>query len=125
MAGQIKGTADTNVSAVMGGILDDIQSLFRQEISLVRGEIKQTMYRIKTSALSYGGSFAALFLGALMLCFMGAHLLHDWGTAVELLHDGLPLWSCFGILGGALLVVGTILYILARITSSRLGSISD
>jgi uncharacterized membrane protein YgcG len=90
-----------SLTALMTGIVDDLQRLIRQEMQLARREVQQEWEKAKIAA---GAFAAAAFLGALaalMFCFFFVYLL-SWAT-------GLPLWCwfiiAFGILGAAALIL--------------------
>lgn len=119
MFDHIKGTTGTNVSALVSGILDDIQRLFRQEVALARGELKQAVSRVKTATVSFGASIACLFFGAIMLCHMAALLLHEATVSGVRMSDGIPLWGAYGILAGLFLVIGSVLFLVGRRNAAK------
>ena len=88
-----------NMSKLVGGIMDDAKTLFKQQIDLFKAEVKQdvakTVGAVKFIAIGLGlTAFGAFFF------LMGLPLLLNW------LVPSLPLWACWFIIGGALLVVG-------------------
>jgi NADH dehydrogenase FAD-containing subunit len=97
------------VASMVGGVIEDVQKLVRQEIALAQREVAQAWDKGKTAA--------ALLAGALVLFIVGGGLLGI--MLAKLLHDRLPNheWACFGIVGGlaALLGVALIYYGIRRI----------
>ena len=94
------------VMDLIGGILFDIKSLLRQEVHLLRDELK---LQISTGGRAVSKFFigAALgIVGALFLLLMLVHGLHDWTV--------LPLWACYGLVGGLLSGIGIALVVRAQ-----------
>ena len=91
---------------LIGGILFDVKSLLRQEVRLLQDEIK---LQISTGGRAVSKFFigAALgIVGALFLLLMLVHGLHDWTV--------LPLWACYGLVGGLLSGIGIVLVVRAQ-----------
>jgi drug/metabolite transporter (DMT)-like permease len=91
---------------LIGGILFDVKSLLRQEVQLFRDELK---LQISTGGRAVSKFFmgAALgIVGALFLLLMLVHGLHDWTF--------LPLWACYGLVGGLLSGIGIVLVVRAQ-----------
>jgi hypothetical protein len=86
-----------HVSTLIGGLIEDLQQLVRQEIALARREIRDEWENAKQSALMLGAGAAVLGLAAIPFVFM----------FVWLLHLAIPyLWVCFGIVAAVLFLVG-------------------
>jgi hypothetical protein len=102
------------MASLVGGIINDAQTLVRQEITLAKTEIQQEFTKTKEAAASLGIGGVVTFLGGIFLCFMLVHLLH-WLTlrpdATNYDPAQLPLWACHGIVGFLLaLAGGVVLY---------------
>jgi len=114
MSDRIQQGTDTppSLTTLVGGIVDDLQRLIRQEIELARREVHQEWEKTKVAAgaMAAGASLAAL--AAVLLCFFFVHLL-AWATP-------LPLWAWFGIVGGVLLGGAAILLLLGRQKASQI-----
>jgi len=91
---------ERSMASLVGGIVTDAQHLIRQEITLARREIAQELNKAKEAVIALGIGIGTTALAGLMLVFGLVYLLH-WATS-----ESLPLWGCFGIVGGALVVVG-------------------
>ena len=89
------------VTALVSGIVADAQELVKQQIALLRAELKADFRRSVRAAmlLAIGGVIAipAVFL----LCNMLVYLLHEPG--------GLSVWASYGIVGGVFVVLSAIL----------------
>jgi len=101
----------SNISALLGGIVQDAQKLIAQQIELVKQELKED---IKTMA--YAAAYVAVGLGLcaialILLCFAGVYVLHEVA--------GLPQWASFLIAGVLFLALGGLSLFLAvrRLTS--------
>jgi hypothetical protein len=108
MADRITPPSDTgpSLTALVSGIVDDLQTLIRQQVELARTEVKQEWEKTKTAAGALAAGAALLLLATFLLCFTLVHLLNY-------LAPGLPLWgcyaivtACFGVLGGILVAAG-------------------
>jgi hypothetical protein len=89
-----------SVTALVSGIVNDLQQLVRQQIQLARTEVKQEWDKAKTAAGALATGLGLLAAGGVLLCFMIVHLIHFFGV---------PLWGCFGIVGGVLVLAGGVL----------------
>jgi hypothetical protein len=94
--------AEPTMTSLVGGIIDDARHLLKQEVELAKSEFRQEVAKTKQGAVLLGVGLALASVGGLLLCFMLTYLLKD-------LFPGIPLWGCFGIVGGVLAVGGGIL----------------
>jgi len=106
MADRITTESPQSMTSLLGGIVSDIQTLVRQEITLAKTEMLREWDKAKSAAGSMAAGVAVLAVGALLLCI----------TVVCVLHEvaGLPWWASFLIVGGALAVLGAVLYYTGR-----------
>jgi uncharacterized membrane protein YqjE len=109
-------TRDANItnsswSDLLSGIFIDVAKLLAQELELAKLELQEDIQRAKGyfALLVIGGSMAAI--GLLFLLLMAAFLLNT-GTR-------LPLWACFGIIGGVIFIVGAGLLVAGKIKNSE------
>jgi len=102
------GTTESgpSLTALVTGIVGDLQKLVRQEIQLARTEVKQEWEKTKTAAGAMAAGGALLSLGGVILCFALAYLLRQFTQ--------LPEWACFGIVGGCLVILGGLLLAIGR-----------
>jgi hypothetical protein len=85
----------------MKGILLDAQELLGQQVQLFRSEVKQEVRQLKSGIVSISIGAGIVAAGALTLVGMLVHLL---AAKTEI-----PLWGCYGIVGGGLMVPGLLI----------------
>jgi hypothetical protein len=92
--------------------MHDAKELLRQELALAKYEISEEVSKTKAALIGLGVGVGIAILGGLLLIFMLVHLLSalTW----------LPLWACYGIMGGILAIVGMILVWRGKQTMSRI-----
>lgn len=93
-----KTTPEPSVTELVEGIVGDAQKLLSQQVDLLRQEVKEELRQAAAAGVSAGAGAGLVTLGGVL----GSHML------VHLLHQGtrLPLWSCYGLVGGCLAVAG-------------------
>ena len=99
-----------SMTELVRGIVDDAQQLIKQQVAMVRAEIRQDMQKTKEAVLSLAAGVGVAVLGVILLCFMLVHLIHRLAGAGD--PASVPLWACFGIIGGLLTAVGAVLIFL-------------
>ncbi|HKA34705.1 MAG TPA: phage holin family protein [Candidatus Binatia bacterium] len=103
----------------IGGLVSDIVRDFRELIvegaTLTKLEVQDELGKAKTAAIEVGAGAVVLGIGALMLLLMIVHLLAAL-TAI-------PLWGCYGIVGGVLVVIGGILLVAGKSTVTLVGDL--
>jgi hypothetical protein len=87
------------VTHLVGGIVHDAQDLMRQQMALFRAEMQEDIRKTKEGAITLACGFFLAQIGVLLLCLMAVYLLASS-------QSGLPLWGCFGIVGGVLALAG-------------------
>ena len=80
--------ADTKLSTLVAGILNDAQRLFHQQVELVRSEIQSDFKRTKEASQLFVVGAGASIVAAFMVTLTAVHLL-AWATEW-------PLWICYG-----------------------------
>ena len=98
------GADHSTVAALVSGIVADVQELVRQQIQMLRAEIKEDMDRSKSVAKCMAGAAVLLGIGGLFLLTGVPYMLHYYFS------DTLPLWACWMIVGGVLAVGGLIAF---------------
>lgn len=99
MAVDLHNGTEGSVTGLMTGIFTDAQELMKQQLLLLRHEVKDDVRKTVTGGASLFAGGAICVLGALMLCFMVVHLI-SWAA------PALPLWVCYGIVGAVIAAVG-------------------
>jgi hypothetical protein len=114
MATDIQDPTEPSTTALVGGIIDDMQDLLKQQIQLTRMEISKEIQTGAEAVLFFATGGAVLFFGAFFVGLSLVHLLH-WASAPAGSDPAaIPLWLCHAILGGPLLLIGGVLAWLGR-----------
>lgn len=98
MATQVAAEANTGVSTLLGGIVQDARRLITEQLTLFQVEIKHDVNRTIRAIIPLVGG-AMLLLPACLMLGVAAAL--GISAAWEL-----PLWAGFLILGGAFALLG-------------------
>jgi hypothetical protein len=85
---------------------------------MVREEIKADFHRTVEAASAIAAGIAIAVLGGLLLGLMLVYLL-AWAFPT------IPLWACYGIVGGSLAAVGTTLLYLGKKKFSSFNPLPD
>jgi hypothetical protein len=91
-------SAEPSLAALIGGIINDARDLLLQEFTMAKLEVQDELRKTKTAAISLGIGISIAAVGGLLLILMLVHLLHALTS--------LPLWGCYGIVGGVLVLAG-------------------
>jgi len=102
MSNELQSPPDSSVAALVKGIINDAQELFKQQFALTRREIQEDLRKTRDAALPLAIGLGVAFVGGVMLLITLPLLLH-WLWPV------LPLWAAFAIVGGLCAVVGGVL----------------
>lgn len=92
--------AQPTMTELVAGILNDAQTLIKQQIEMLRVEFKEDLRRTKDAVKYIGIGLVLATLGALFLMISLVFLL-EW-----LFQPRLPLWACWAIVGGAFALLG-------------------
>jgi hypothetical protein len=79
---------------------------------LAKHEIREDLRKTKTAMLSLGIGIGVAAIGGLLLILMLVHLLNALA--------GLPLWACYGIVGGVFAIMGGVLLLIGKNTIARI-----
>lgn len=93
--------SEPSLAQLVSELVSDAKQLLRQEVALAKHEIQEEVRKTKIAVVSLGTGIAIAALGGLLLIIMLVHLLNA-------LTD-LPLWACYGIVGGMCALVGVVL----------------
>ena len=102
MASDLHTEPGVSVTSLLRGIVSDAQDLIQQQLALFRAEIKDDFRKTVGILIVIVSGALMVAVGAVLLCFMLVHLLNSIAP------DTLPLWACFGIVGGCVVLVGGI-----------------
>jgi Flp pilus assembly protein TadB len=115
MADRIPADTSPSMTSLLAGIVSDLQTLIRQEVTLAKTEMIREWDKAKTAAGAMAAGAAVLTLGAILLCL----------TIVCVLREvaGLPWWASFLIVGGVLTGLGAVLFFTGRNRAARVNVI--
>jgi len=99
MAVDLQNGTEGSVSGLMTGIFHDAQELMKQQLVLLRHEVKDDVRKTVAGGASVVAGAGVSLLGTLMLCFMVVYLI-SWAA------PALPLWVCYGIVGAVIAAIG-------------------
>jgi hypothetical protein len=85
----------TSLVGTLKGILEDVQRLFSQQLSMLRAEIRADWKR------------ALFIIGVPLLCVMAVHVIHFMTGAPD--PAAIPLWACYGIVGGVITLLSIVM----------------
>jgi hypothetical protein len=106
MPANLQTDSGSSMTELVGGIIHDAQTLLSQQLTLFKQEMKEDLQKARDGVQFLALAAGFMSLGALLLCLMLVHLLHDFAA--------LPLWGGFAIVGGVLVVLGGGLAFMAR-----------
>jgi hypothetical protein len=92
---------EPTLAQLVSDLLDDAKQLLRQELALAKYEIHQEVHKTKIALVSLGIGIGIAAIGGLLLIVMLVHFLQAL--------TGLPLWSCYALVGGVCTIVGIVL----------------
>lgn len=96
--------SEPTLAQLVSELVNDAKLLLRQEVALAKHEIRAEVHKSKVALISLGTGVGMAALGGLLLIIMLVHLLNALSE--------LPLWMCYGIVGGICAISGiTLLYI--------------
>jgi len=93
-------SSDPSLASLISGIINDAKDLLLHEFVMAKLEMQSELRKTKAAAISFAIGAGIAAVGGLLLILMLVHLLGAF-TAI-------PLWGCYGIIGGGLLIIGLI-----------------
>lgn len=106
MITELREPPKPGIASLVGGIVQDAEHLAKQQVDLVKQEIRNELQQAKRAAISASLGFAVAAIGAIFLLHTAALAINTYST--------LPLWVCYGIVGGITAVIGAGLIFLAK-----------
>jgi hypothetical protein len=91
---------------LVSDLMADVKQLIRQELALAKHEVRGEVRKAMGALIALGAGVGLAALGGLLLIIMVVHLLHALTP--------LPLWACYGIVGGLCAIVGFIMLYLGK-----------
>jgi hypothetical protein len=96
---------EASMTGLVGGVIDDLQQLMKQQFALLKEEVKEDLTKTRQAATPLLIGVGLLSIGALVLGLTLAHLL-EWAFRPHL-----PLWGAFAIVTGVLVGTGLALFV--------------
>lgn len=104
---------DSNVSALVNGIIKDTEALIVQQFQLLKHEISEDIRRIAYGALT---CITALGLGLVAFVVLALMLVQ----LLAVTEPAWPMWASYAIVGGALLIIALVLFFIGVATVSSI-----
>jgi hypothetical protein len=98
MAAGPRQPASSDLSRLAEGTIRDIETLIGQHFDLLKSEMKRELAKARDAAVDVGVGVGAVAAGGALGTLMVVHLLHRVTR--------LPLWACYGAVGGSLGLLG-------------------
>jgi uncharacterized membrane protein YqjE len=92
MATDLQTHNEPSLTNLVKGVIDDVQSLTKQQFALLKQELKEDMTKTRKAAMPMVVGLIVAFIGVLLLGHGLALLLH-W------IFPGLPEWAGYAIVG--------------------------
>lgn len=112
MAVHSQNSSEPSLVSLVSGLISDAKALLQQELLLAKHEVREELNKTKQAVISLGIGIAVATLGVILLTFMLVYLLEALTP--------LPLWGCYGIIGGLFALVGGILLYLGKTKASEI-----
>jgi hypothetical protein len=109
--------SEPTLAQLVSELVSDAKLLLRQEVALAKHEIYEEVRKSKVALTSLGAGIGLAALGGLLLIVMLVHLLN---ALTEL-----PLWMCYGIVGGVFAIVGIVLVYTGKKQLARIDMIPE
>jgi len=102
---------NVTMTEMVKGILTDVQTLLGQQVAMVRAEIRADWVRTRTALIVLIMGAVLLLVSAPLVFNMVVYLLHNLTSPGVSDPAGLPLWACYGLVGGLVaLVAGCLIW---------------
>jgi hypothetical protein len=89
---------EPDLSTLLRGVVRDAETLIGLQFDLLRSEVREELHQARDAALSLASGAALIGIGGVLASFMAVHGLQR--------STRMPLWACYGIVGGLLGAAG-------------------
>jgi len=118
MATDVMPKNEASVTGLVSGIIDDAQNLLKQQLDLLKADVRKDLKEAKEVGMSMALAGALMGVGGLLLSFMLVHFL-SWAI------PDLPHWGSFAIVGGLFAAAGGTLFYLGRERLEKLNPLPE
>ena len=94
MAGRSGDAEEPELPDLLKGIVEDAEALIGQQFDLLRAEVREEVGRLGGAAATVGTGAVLMATGGMLGVLMSVHALRK--------ATGMPLWACYGVVGGLL-----------------------
>jgi hypothetical protein len=101
------GNQEGSVTQLVSGIVDDAQELLRQQISLLKHEVRRDIQEAKQLSISFVAGVSVAAMAGILWCFTLVYLV-NWLWPV------IPMWGSFAIIGAICTVIAAACFYLAK-----------
>jgi hypothetical protein len=100
---EINGGGTPPIGTLLDGIFADAKNLLVHEVNLGKLEFRFEVQKLQTAVVVLGIGAVLLAIGLSLVGLMAAQLIA--------MHTQIPLWGAYGIVGGGLVLIGTVVII--------------
>jgi len=104
--------AEPGWASLLTGIAAEAKELVLQEVALAKLEVRYELAKARSAAISLGIAIGTVAIGVMLLALTAVH-----GLAAQ---SAIPLWGCYGIVGGAITAIGAVGLVVARSKAVKL-----
>ena len=112
MATEVQTNSEPGIGSLLKGIVNDFRDLIKQQFQFAATELKADLRKTGQASRLLAIGVGVATLGAILLTLMLVHLLHWLTLPSGVPQAGLPLWACYGIVGGVISGAGAIAVLL-------------
>lgn len=112
MKANLQTHAEPSWASLLTGIADEAKELLLQEVALTKLEIRYELIKARSAAISLGIAIGIIAIGSMLLALMLVH-----GLAAQ---SAVPLWGCYGIVGGVIAAIGAGALVFAKSRAVKL-----
>lgn len=112
MAMNSRHSSEPSLVLLISGLIGDAKVLLQQEFLLAKHEVRDELDKTKQAMISLGIGIGVATLGVMLLSFMFVYLLEALTP--------LPLWGCYGVVGGPFVLVGGMLLYVGKAQAAEI-----
>jgi len=114
MATEVQTPQDAGIGSLIKGIVNDFRDLIKQQFQFAKTELKADLRKTGEASRLLAMGVGMAVLGTVVLVLMLVHLLHWLTLPPGADPAGLPLWACYGIVGGLIMAAGVIMVLTGK-----------